>query len=134
MGRGGSSPPDSDSDADVALLTWQAWQSTCTSYRVAWVKEGEEKGCPVFYIITLLLSVRVSVPLSGEKGGKDEERGWDGMGWDEVFFSSRMKMVHQVLAGTHVALAGEAMGLAAGAGLDTKQVFEIITNAAGNSW
>ena len=55
-------------------------------------------------------------------------RGWGGR------HCSRMKMVHQVLAGTHVALAGEAMALAAGAGLDTKQVFEIITNAAGNSW
>jgi len=47
---------------------------------------------------------------------------------------SSMKMVNQLLAGVHIATAAEAMALGAKAGLDTRQVFEIITSAAGNSW
>merc|ERR1719230_1633457 len=45
-----------------------------------------------------------------------------------------MKMVNQLLAGVHIATAAEAMALAAKASLNTRQVFEIITSAAGNSW
>merc|ERR1712190_473048 len=47
---------------------------------------------------------------------------------------SSMKLVNQVLAGVHIAVAAEAMALAAKEGLDTRQVYEIITAAAGNSW
>lgn len=47
---------------------------------------------------------------------------------------SSMKMVNQLLAGVHIATAAEAMALGAQAGLDTRQVYEIITSAAGNSW
>jgi len=47
---------------------------------------------------------------------------------------SSMKMVNQLLCGVHIATAAEAMALGSKAGLDTRQVFEIITNAAGNSW
>ncbi|KAM0330221.1 hypothetical protein ACHAQA_004396 [Verticillium albo-atrum] len=48
--------------------------------------------------------------------------------------ASKVKMVNQCLVGTHIAAAAEAMGLAQKAGLDTREVFEIIKNAAGNSW
>merc|ERR1719401_667492 len=47
---------------------------------------------------------------------------------------SSMKMVNQLLAGVHIVVAAEAMALAARAGLDTRQVFEIIVSAAGNSF
>lgn len=47
---------------------------------------------------------------------------------------SKVKMVNQLLVGTHIAAASEAMGLAAKAGLNTREVYNIITNAAGNSW
>ncbi|KAK2055340.1 hypothetical protein LY76DRAFT_596144 [Colletotrichum caudatum] len=47
---------------------------------------------------------------------------------------SKIKMVNQLLVGTHIAAASEAMGLAAKAGLNTREVYNIITNAAGNSW
>jgi len=47
---------------------------------------------------------------------------------------SSMKMVNQLLAGSHIAVAAEAMALSAKAGLNTRQVFEIITAAAGNSF
>jgi 3-hydroxyisobutyrate dehydrogenase-like beta-hydroxyacid dehydrogenase len=48
--------------------------------------------------------------------------------------ASNFKMINQLLAGTHIAAAAEAMGLAAKAGLNTRQVYDIIVNAAGNSW
>jgi len=47
---------------------------------------------------------------------------------------SSMKLVNQVLAGTHIVVAAEAMALGAREGLDTRQVYEIITSAAGNSF
>jgi len=48
--------------------------------------------------------------------------------------ASKVKAVNQLLAGVHVVAATEAIGLAAKAGLDTREVYEIIINAAGNSW
>ena len=47
---------------------------------------------------------------------------------------SVVKMVNQLLAGVHIAAAGEAMALAIKAGADPEQVYEVITNSAGNSW
>ncbi|KAJ4171938.1 hypothetical protein NW754_007534 [Fusarium falciforme] len=48
--------------------------------------------------------------------------------------ASKIKMVNQLLVGIHIAVAAEAMGLAAKAGLNTREVYKIITTAAGNSW
>ncbi len=48
--------------------------------------------------------------------------------------ASNVKMVNQLLAGVHIAAAAEAMGLAAKMGLNTRHVYDIIVNAAGNSW
>lgn len=48
--------------------------------------------------------------------------------------ASKVKMVNQLLVGTHIAAAAEAMALAAKAGLNTREVYNIITSAAGNSW
>ena len=48
--------------------------------------------------------------------------------------ASNVKMINQLLAGVHIASAAEAMGLAAKAGLNTREVYDIIVNAAGNSW
>lgn len=48
--------------------------------------------------------------------------------------ASNVKMVNQMLAGIHIGAAAEAMGLAAKAGLNTHQVYDIIIGAAGNSW
>ena len=47
---------------------------------------------------------------------------------------STVKMVHQLLAGVHIAVAAEALALAAKAGLDVKQMYAIVKGAAGNSW
>jgi len=45
-----------------------------------------------------------------------------------------MKVVHQLLAGVHIAAAAEAMALALQAGLDAETVYGVVTSAAGNSW
>jgi 3-hydroxyisobutyrate dehydrogenase len=47
---------------------------------------------------------------------------------------SAFKMVNQLLAGVHIAVASEAMVFAAAQGLDLAQVYEVITASAGNSW
>ena len=44
------------------------------------------------------------------------------------------KMINQLLAGVHIAVASEAMAFAAKQGLDLRRVFEVITASAGNSW
>lgn len=53
---------------------------------------------------------------------------------NEVGPGSVVKMVNQLLAGVHIAAAGEAMALAIRAGVNPDQVYEVITNSAGNSW
>ena len=53
---------------------------------------------------------------------------------DEVGPGSVVKMVNQLLAGVHIAAAGEAMALAIRAGANPDQVYEVSTNSAGNSW
>ncbi|HMV05557.1 MAG TPA: NAD-binding protein [Accumulibacter sp.] len=53
---------------------------------------------------------------------------------DEVGAGSVVKMVNQLLAGVHIAAAGEAMALAIRAGADPEQVYEVICNSAGCSW
>mmetsp|Transcript_102 Transcript_102/g.434 ORF Transcript_102/g.434 Transcript_102/m.434 type:complete len:484 (-) Transcript_102:62-1513(-) len=47
---------------------------------------------------------------------------------------STAKMVHQLLAGVHVAVSAEALALAAKAGLDVHQMYDIVSGAAGSSW
>jgi putative dehydrogenase len=44
------------------------------------------------------------------------------------------KMINQLLAGVHIAVASEAIAFAAKQGLDIKKVYEVITASAGNSW
>jgi 3-hydroxyisobutyrate dehydrogenase len=43
-------------------------------------------------------------------------------------------MVNQLLAGSHIAVACEAITFAAKQGLDIRKVYEVITASAGNSW
>lgn len=53
---------------------------------------------------------------------------------DEAGAGSTVKMVNQLLAGVHIAAAGEAMALAIRAGADPRTVFEVISASAGSSW
>jgi putative dehydrogenase len=52
----------------------------------------------------------------------------------EVGLGSAFKMINQLLAGVHIAAAGEAIAFAAKQGLDLRKVYEVISGSAGNSW
>lgn len=47
---------------------------------------------------------------------------------------SKAKLIHQVFAGVHIAVASEVMGLAAVAGLDTQEFFEEVMRGEGASF
>jgi L-threonate 2-dehydrogenase len=47
---------------------------------------------------------------------------------------SALKTINQLLAGVHIAAAAEAMALGEKAGLDTRQVLEILSGGAAGSW
>ncbi|KAL4792867.1 NAD-binding of NADP-dependent 3-hydroxyisobutyrate dehydrogenase-domain-containing protein [Aspergillus venezuelensis] len=47
---------------------------------------------------------------------------------------SKIKMVNQLLVGTHIAAACEAIAFAIKAGLDKREVFEILQQTSGSSW
>jgi len=52
----------------------------------------------------------------------------------EIGQGSTVKIIHQLLAGVHIAVGAEAMALAARAGIPLETMYEVVTNAAGNSW
>lgn len=45
-----------------------------------------------------------------------------------------VKIIHQLLAGVHIAAGAEAMALAARANIPLDLMYDVVTNAAGNSW
>lgn len=47
---------------------------------------------------------------------------------------TKVKMVHQVLAGIHICMTSEAMGFAAAMGVNTKRAFEVLKSGEGTSW
>jgi len=53
---------------------------------------------------------------------------------DEPGTGAAFKMINQLLAGSHIAVACEAITFAARQGLDIRKVYEVITASAGNSW
>lgn len=53
---------------------------------------------------------------------------------DEPGIGAAFKMINQLLAGVHIAAASEAIAFAARQRLDLRQVYEVITASAGNSW
>ena len=53
---------------------------------------------------------------------------------DEPGVGSTVKMVNQLLAGVHIAVAGEALALGIRAGADPRTLFEVISSSAGSSW
>ena len=97
--------------------------------------------CPISGGPVRALNGEISIFASGENEsleyvdpllqamGKDIHviRGGAGMG-------STVKMVHQLLAGVHIVVAAEALALAAKAGLDVEQMYDIVNGAAGASW
>jgi 3-hydroxyisobutyrate dehydrogenase len=53
---------------------------------------------------------------------------------DQPGIGSTVKTINQHLAGVHIVAAAEAMALAVRAGADADTVFEVLRNAAGQSW
>jgi 3-hydroxyisobutyrate dehydrogenase len=53
---------------------------------------------------------------------------------DAPGLGAAFKMINQLLAGAHIAVACEAITFAARQGLDIAKVYEVITASAGNSW
>lgn len=53
---------------------------------------------------------------------------------EEIGQGATVKIIHQLLAGVHIAAGAEAMALAARAGIPLATMYEVVTNAAGNSW
>jgi 3-hydroxyisobutyrate dehydrogenase len=47
---------------------------------------------------------------------------------------SKVKIINQLLAGVHIAVAAEAMALGLRQGVDPAALYEVITHSAGNSW
>ncbi|MFA7438282.1 L-threonate dehydrogenase [Castellaniella sp.] len=47
---------------------------------------------------------------------------------------STVKIIHQLLAGVHIAAAAESMALASRAGIPLQTLYDVVTSAAGNSW
>ncbi len=53
---------------------------------------------------------------------------------NEIGLGSTVKIIHQLLAGVHIAVGAEAMALAARAGIPLDTMYDVVTHAAGNSW
>ncbi|MAS37317.1 MAG: 3-hydroxyisobutyrate dehydrogenase [Anaerolineaceae bacterium] len=53
---------------------------------------------------------------------------------EECGLGATMKVVNQLLCGVHIAAAAEAIALAAQAGIDSQNVFDVISTSAANSW
>ncbi len=52
----------------------------------------------------------------------------------EIGQGATVKIIHQLLAGVHIAAGAEAMALAARAGIPLDLMYDVVTHAAGNSW
>ncbi|EFE93760.1 L-threonate dehydrogenase [Serratia odorifera] len=53
---------------------------------------------------------------------------------EQIGLGATVKIIHQLLAGVHIAAGAEAMALAARAGIPLDVMYDVVTNAAGNSW
>jgi L-threonate 2-dehydrogenase len=53
---------------------------------------------------------------------------------DRAGYGSKVKIINQLLAGVHIAAAAEAMALGLREGVAADDLYEVITNSAGNSW
>jgi len=53
---------------------------------------------------------------------------------ENIGLGSTVKIIHQLLAGVHIAVGAEAMALAAKANIPLDLMYDVVTNAAGNSW
>ncbi|KAL9182804.1 hypothetical protein ACHAXT_004083 [Thalassiosira profunda] len=133
-----------------SLLSEGACVVVSSTVSVAWSKSAAERfatrgirfcDCPVSGGAVRALAGEISIFASGDDTslayvdpllqamGKEIHVVPGGVG-----MGSTVKMVHQLLAGVHIVVAAEALALAAKAGLDVNQMYEIVMGAAGASW
>ena len=67
-------------------------------------------------------------PVLDATGGKVYNIG------SEIGLGATVKIIHQLLAGIHIAAGAEAMALAARANIPLDLMYDVVTHAAGNSW
>lgn len=141
---------DSEEGNLASLLTPGACVILCSTVTATWARKTNERfkalgisfvDCPISGgpvraaagDLTLMASgeedsLKMARPLLDAMGGEVHiVSGGAGMG-------STVKMVHQLLAGVHICCAAEALALAAKAGLDVEQMYNIVNGAAGASW
>lgn len=53
---------------------------------------------------------------------------------EAIGLGATVKIIHQLLAGVHIAAGAEAMAMAARANIPLDLMYDVVTNAAGNSW
>ncbi|TKF96505.1 NAD(P)-dependent oxidoreductase [Vibrio lentus] len=53
---------------------------------------------------------------------------------EAIGLGATVKIIHQLLVGVHIAAGAEAMALAARANIPLDLMYDVVTNAAGNSW
>ena len=53
---------------------------------------------------------------------------------DAPGLGSKVKVIHQLLAGVHIAVAAEAMALGLREGVDPAALYDVVTHSAGQSW
>jgi L-threonate 2-dehydrogenase len=73
-------------------------------------------------------ALQACAPVFAAMGGKVLQVG------TEAGQGSTFKTINQLLCGVHLAAAGEALALAARAGLDPQQVFDLVSESAAASW
>jgi putative dehydrogenase len=123
----------------VSSTVTPAWSKrACSRFNKSGIRYLD---CPVSGGPVRALSGEITIMASGDEEtlkfvdplfqtmGKEIHiiKGGAGMG-------STVKMVHQLLAGVHIAVAAEALALAAKVGLDVHQLYDIVKGAAGASW
>lgn len=99
-------------DAPVSGGTIRAANGTLSIFAA-----GEEK------------AVEAAKPVLNDMAGKNLWLIPGGLG-----AGTNVKMVHQVLAGIHIVMTGEAMGFVGRLGLPSKKAFELLKESEGSSW
>lgn len=136
----------------ISLLRQGSCVVLCSTVTATWAKKAAERfaaegvlfvDCPISGGPARAAKGDLALMASGSDPALDAARPLlDAMGRPDSIhvlpggpgMGSTAKMVHQLLAGVHVAVAAEALSLAAKAGVNVRQMYDVVTGAAGMSW
>src|ERR1700710_592147 len=118
-------------DPDIARRLAKQLEASGRHYLDAPISGGAQRAA----------QAELTILASGSKAAFDKARpALDSMAaklyelGDAAGQGAAFKMINQLLAGVHIAVASEAIAFAAKQGLDIRKVYEVITASAGNSW